>query len=286
VSDLPKLSELAIEAAKTLTKEVYADIGHPVAASIGDAIKSALDIVLLPVHLAAYPATKANLVLKQNLRDFARRLTSVREENMKKPPNEVAVPILQRLTYVEDDDIRRMYIELLAKASDKAQEQSAHPSFIHVIEAISPDEARMVQFFRDNSSFPYVWVRMAFITTPAHEKFPMSAPGLDLTTDLTGLESHLDLRFPSNIPLYLTNCMALGLITRHDGELSDTNRHYLPLEEMYDVIRNDLFNRGHNGKQYPVFFVRGYYRITPFGKAFIKAVIPDSGDPQQELIDA
>jgi len=274
MSDLPSLSNLATEAAKSLSKELYNDLGHPAVERIGSALGAALDIFLLPIHLLAYPATKTLQTLKRNLADFEKRTASVPRANLKPPPNEIAVPLLQRLSYVSDDDIRRLYIELLAKAADSSLENAAHPSFIHTIDRMSPDEARMLQFIKEHSTFPYVWIRMIFLEDIMHQKFPEGAPGLDLTADLTGIEKKVQLRFANNLPLYLTNCAALGLINRESGQLSDVERYYVPIESMYEGYRQAYYDAGHKGKQHPVIYRRGYYKITPFGTAFIAAATP------------
>lgn len=274
MSDIPELGELAKAAASASAKELYKDIAHPALARLGRALGAALDIALFPIHAAAYPAQRALLVLQANLKQLSERLMKIDEPRVQQAANEIAVPVLQKLAYVDDNNIKQMYIELLGKASDTSLDSSAHPSFLRVIESLSPDEAKVLAYYKDHLTFPSIYFKIVFTQTPLQggTAVPFSVEGIDLTTDLTGIEKAVELRFPDNMPLYITNDVALGLLVRHDNPLSDKAKHYAPLEDMYADLRQALWERGHGGKQYPVVPVHRHFIVTPFGQAFIRAV--------------
>ena len=111
---------------------------------------------------------------------------------------------------------------------------------------------------------PFVTIRMQFNDTE----------GLDKTLHLTGLEGEIKLSFPQNIPAYLENLRALGLIERPAGALSDIEKHYKNIEERYGHLAQKVFMDGHpDGKRYPIVFLRGYFQMTAFGDLFIRACL-------------
>jgi hypothetical protein len=282
VSDLPDIGEIVKAAASASAKELYKDIAHPALSRLGRALGSALDLTLLPVHLAAYPAQRVLLILRANLKRLSERLMRIDEAKVQQAANEIAVPALQKLSFVDDDSIRQMYIELLGKASDSTLDSVAHPSFLRVIESLSPDEARILPYYRDHLSIPCIYFRIVFVQTPLEggQAAPFSVEGIDATPDLTGIERAIELRFPQNMPLYLTNDVALGLLVRQDNPLSDKEKYYAPLEDMYAGLREALHKRGHGGRQYPLMTVQRHFNVTPFGQAFINAVTaPEEAPP-------
>ncbi len=46
---------------------------------------------------------------------------------------------------MSNEELRNLYIELLAKASTKDLNENAHPSFINIINSLSPDEAILLK---------------------------------------------------------------------------------------------------------------------------------------------
>ncbi len=275
MSNIPEFGEIVKAAASASAKELYKDIAHPALSRLGRALGAALDIALLPVHFAAYPAQRVLLILRANLKSLSERLMQIDESKVQQPANEIAVPSLQRLIYVGDDNIRKLYIELLAKACDSSLDHSAHPSFLRVIESLSPDEAKILPYFREHLSIPCIFYKIVFVQTPMEgdKASPFLVEGIDMTSDLTGIENSVELRFPENMPLYLTNDVALGILVRHDNSLSDKVKYYAPLERMYYDLREVLRQKGHGGKQYPIMTVQRHFAVTPFGQAFISAVI-------------
>jgi hypothetical protein len=274
VPDEVDAAKIALEVGKAIAKEAYLDTLHPSAAKIGGILSSIMDVPYALVLLATAPASRVVAILKKNLRDYGRRLESSAAGDLHAPPLEIAAPIVDRLSYVEDDDLRRLYIELLAKASDSSLEACAHPSFIGVLESMSPDEAKLLPFLKDNFNIPFVWIRLAFPQDPGQEQYLDLAPGIDMTVDLTNVDESAELRFPSNTALYLTNFVSLGILIRDLKELSDKERFYVPLYQRFEDDRQRIIREGHNGKTFPAIFMRGYYSTTPYGREFLRAVLP------------
>ncbi len=245
---------------------VYKDLAQPGVRQVGIAIKNILSFVLFPFSdLPEYLTKRWKSILKHNLNRFREKLAIVEENKIEQVPNEIGIPIVQKLTYVQDEDISEMFINLLTKASIKEASGLAHPSFINCINNMSSDEAKILIHLKDNLSLPYVILRYQF----NNEEF------LDKTAILTGLEFNLELRFRNNIAMYVENLTGLGLIKREFTFLTDEKRFYTPLFTLYEPIRAKLEEEGHGGKQYPVVYSKGYYSLTPYGGMFIKACLKD-----------
>lgn len=274
MDDMTKGAELAIELAKIIGKEVYADVAHPPAMLLGKALTSAFSIVLSPVFTVAYPFQWwNNKIFTKNLKDCAERLMAIPQKNLQDVPPEISVPILERFRYVTTDEIRKLYIEILAKAADTSKIHLAHPSFILTIESLSVDDAKIIEFMKSNDDIPYLLMKMQFEQPNATLEDEPKGPGVEMSRELTGLEKALDLRFPDNIPMYLANLVSLGIIAHGPKYLSDIKKYYGPLKKLYESKRKSCFENGHtDGTKYPVLYEKGYFRKTQFGESFIEAV--------------
>jgi hypothetical protein len=84
-------------------------------------------------------------------------------------------------------------------------------------------------------------------------------------------ESKVTLRFPRNVPAYLENLRALGLLEKPISALSNVDKYYKAIEVRFEELRAQIEAAGHGGKRYPAVFTRGYFQITEFGELFMKA---------------
>lgn len=74
--------------------------------------------------------------------DMAKKLENVPDEQITTPAPAVAVPAMQGLGYsFSERDLKEMYLNLLATATDARVRESAHPSFADIIKQLSPKEA-------------------------------------------------------------------------------------------------------------------------------------------------
>ena len=209
--------------------------------------------------------TKGRMILKRNLEKFEQKLENIPPDQILPMRPEIGVPTLQKLTYVEDEDISSMFVNLLANASDKRSRDIAHPSFVHCISTMSSDEAQILLHLYKSEVMviPFSVIRCQFNENEGIAKSDM----------LTGLEQELDLIFSDNIPIYIANLTGLGILEREISFLSDEKKYYEPLYQKYEGRRQELFKEGHGGKQFPMIFVKGYYSVTPYGKLFIQSCV-------------
>ncbi|MEV7457949.1 DUF4393 domain-containing protein [Pseudarthrobacter oxydans] len=73
--------------------------------------------------------------------DMAKKLADVPEENITAPKPSIAAPAMQQLGFsLEEADLKEMYLNLLATASDTRKTDTAHPSFVEIIKQLSAAE--------------------------------------------------------------------------------------------------------------------------------------------------
>ena len=81
-----------------------------------------------------------------------------------------------------------------------------------------------------------------------------------------------------NIRPCFENLTGLGVLRREAGSLSDKDRWYKPLFDLYEPLRISIYNAGHSdGKKYDVVYIESYFKITSYGRMFIDACLKKYG---------
>ena len=64
------------------------------------------------------------------------------------PPEHLLFPVIEKLKYFNlNDEIAKLYQNLLTEAFNKDKCNNVHPAFIDIINQLSPDEAKILSFF-------------------------------------------------------------------------------------------------------------------------------------------
>lgn len=247
-------------------KEIYGDLAKPGVAQVGRALSTILGLgntILWPIYLLN---EAARLKLETNLQRYREKLEQVPIEKVSPIPPEVGVPIVEKLGYVTDIELQEMYSALLAKASVGDTQCEAHPSFVNVINNLSPDEAILLkQFMRNNGSEPSLRIRLAN---------PLSGQWIELAAVHIGLDDETKLAYPGNTSAYVHNLIGLGLLNLlPEIPLSLTNR-YPEIDRdaraKYSAIRLlDGFTE--------LQLTRGKVEVTRYGWMFISACLGGKG---------
>ncbi|MGB1251422.1 MAG: Abi-alpha family protein, partial [Candidatus Promineifilaceae bacterium] len=135
----------ALKALIKLVELSYNDLLQPAFRQIGSAAGTVLGLcnsALLPIKLLN---AKTDAVFKANVRKLEAQVELIPEEKRVQIPPEIGVPILDRLTYVSNETLSDLFVNLLSSASSTDMFSTAHPSFIHVIDKLTPDEARILK---------------------------------------------------------------------------------------------------------------------------------------------
>lgn len=82
--------------------------------------------------------------------ELAEKTADIPDEHFIDPSPNVAVPALQGLSYnFEEQDLKDMFLNLLATASDDRRAAQAYPAFAEFIKQLSPVEARLLKTLLD-----------------------------------------------------------------------------------------------------------------------------------------
>jgi len=125
-----------------LALQVYKDTLQPAGKVVGRTIQ----VALAPLRAMLWGAEKIEQIVHEGVE---RRLAKTPEEKIQTPAPEIAVPILQALVYTgENDELREMYLNLLATAMDSRKEKFAHRSYVTITSQLSPLDTKVLAEFR------------------------------------------------------------------------------------------------------------------------------------------
>jgi len=250
-----------------LLQLVYEDLAQPGVRQAGKALETVVGLgntVLWPIALAN---DRARVCLQANMDRYRKKMEHVPEENVISVAPEIGVPVAEKLAYVSDDRLAELYTELLAQASNRDTVDKAHPSFVNVINNLSPDEAVLLGKLKARNHIAFVRALFSHPQNSSHNEvafFPEAEY-------LTGLA------FGQNFQAYLSNFSGLGLITIDNNQWLSDAQVYAPLEarvtEMFKGPVDRLNEASPPDKYIVLRSARGVAQITPFGQQFIAACV-------------
>jgi hypothetical protein len=137
----------------TVAPEVYRDLLQPAVREVGEdlvVVAKTVSIALAPLRAIVW---SYETVKDQVLARVTARLS-------KKPPSEIITPnpiisgpVMMQIAFTsEAPHLREMYANLLAAAMLHSTANRAHPSFVQVIQQLSPSEARILQHLADHDA--------------------------------------------------------------------------------------------------------------------------------------
>jgi hypothetical protein len=146
--------------------------------------------------------------------------------------------------------------ELLRQSADVRVDQDSHPAYMRILDALAPDEARILRFLAQGGPQPSVDVRS----------------GLPLTSELiaqgrTMIAQEAGCRHADRVYAYLNNLHRLGLIWFSRETIRDAQR-YQVLEAQPAVVEA----RAEGGRLTRT--VRRSIVLTPFGEDFCAICMP------------
>lgn len=129
---------------KELAKPIYDDALSPLAKQfgiVGENLAKTLRLTTIPLQWLAHQQDRIDL-------HFEKILKNISKEKLVTPPEQLLFPVIEKLKYIDvEDEIAKLYQNLLSDAFNKDKCQNVHPAFIDIINQISPDEAKILTFF-------------------------------------------------------------------------------------------------------------------------------------------
>ena len=256
--------QVAQEALKIpgLLVEIYGDLARPGVRQVGKALENVLgfgNTILWPI---AWANERSRIALESNLERYRVRMEQVPQEKVIAVAPEIGVPIAEKLAYVRDEKLCDLYVQLLATASNTDTLGNAHPSFANVISNLSPDEAKLLEFFANKDELVYV---LAHAVDPNDGKYNVLSGAL-----VAGAVTE-KLTFPKNVDPYLSNLAGLGLLAMRDDRWLHDPAAYEQIESVYRLAFMVQIAKDPKLKDRQLKFVNGVIYLTSFGENFIQA---------------
>ncbi len=129
---------------KDIGVEVYKDVLGPAVSEVGVVVGRSVKALLAPIRGLLWGWDRIEEYVENELQ---KRLEKIPEKQIKSPDPEIAVPLLESLTYTaQNKTLRELYIALLANAMDRRREGIVHPSYVEIIKKMSRIDAVVFEY--------------------------------------------------------------------------------------------------------------------------------------------
>lgn len=249
-----------------IVEKAYDDIVSQPSKKMSTTLSTILDLgntVLWPVK---WFNERTRIFFENNIRKYEEKLKDIPDEKIVTVPTEISKPILDRLIYVSNEELQNAFINLLTCASSSDTIHLAHPGFISVIDRLSPDEAKILIYFKDNPVIPRLDIKCQ---NKNDDNFVF------IRLNETGVENIITLTFPKNINIYLDNLVSLGIIISTDYFHTALLDRFEEIANSFVSDFNELKNEGDSEEDHLKRRIldKGMYRLTDFGNLFLESTI-------------
>lgn len=215
-------------------------------------------------HFADLKRAKYEVATTQYKNEVAQKILEIEENNLQEPPMSVVGPALAASGfYIEEQELREMFANVIAASMDKSKSNIVHPSFVEIIKQLNSDEAKMVKLLATKDVVPIIRVRLFDLNTAVQSY-------AEPLTNFSSMPFDVNCAYPDLGPSYLENLVRLGIIT-----LSYDVYNIAP--NAYDFIENHPFvtywreNAPTLNKRFEI--QRGAISRTAFGTKFIHSCV-------------
>ncbi|RXR15970.1 DUF4393 domain-containing protein [Flavobacterium amnicola] len=284
---------------KLPVNELYKDLFKPGMQKAGTALETVIDganLILLPLKLLN---AKSKVYFERNLEIYSEKLNVENDLTLTQVPQYVGLPIIDKLTYLDQNELAEAFINLLTKASYEETLKLVHPAFISILNNLSADEAKILYTFKNTDKIPFIdlYIRRYIETfEKPDENGAKTKEGLKKLIDytfqekqdtflkyawnLTGIQNEVELLFPENIDIYLENLELNGLIQfereLHSKSLLEKYQQLLEHDhfETYEKLKK-VIEENTSDFKLEINIRKGYIEFTELGKAFLEACIKE-----------
>lgn len=253
-------------------------------------------------HLGKYLDEAVRRRLDTNLSKAADKLRLENPENIALPKLDVAVPILEKMRYIEEDALVEAYAELLKSSCLKDRQSKVLPAYVDILSRLTSDEIKILDFlYREKNTYEIPardWMKVAGGEDKrrlvdkgvlAEDQILFTIPGIpflevrshaqkedegwiDKDKYFTDISKKVDLSSPKNLEVYIGNLQASGVFEVR------ANSCFAPAS-VYDEMENEATRQykgaiEEEGRRMKL--VRGEIRLTSLAISFL-AMCTSSG---------
>lgn len=246
-----------------ILNKAYDDIIQPTAQNVGQALEtlsSTLNVLLAPISWAVYGFEQIDTVVKEKLKD---KLSNTPVEELKEPESNIVIPAYEALRYTLDkEQLKNMYINLIANSMKVNNSKYVHPAFVEVIKQLSVFDAELLEkLFKDGTiQIPKIKVRL--------QRAEFDGAGIDAYDIVIDPKYYSFSLYHDEYTISLENLERLKILTIHDD-----NKLLIP--NLYDNIINtldmDYLKNARSDLPYVKIFY-GSISLTNFGEQLIRNI--------------
>lgn len=253
-----------IDKADGVLGKVYDDVARPVLQPVGEVLGFLPRTIKCALHNWEKWIINGEESIKLTSEAIRKKIEAIPEERLREPESYVVVPAIQQLGYSHNsEELRELYANLIVSSMDVQKKGQVHPAFVDILKKLTPDEAKIIQYFKGRDFVEYIDLR-------AH--FEGEGGGfIVLKKHVTLLCEGIDFFVPNNELAYLQNLVCLGILKDCEGMYRVADDNYnrieakLELEKLRVEYVPDRFKS--------IDLEKSYYEVTDFGRNFINAVI-------------
>ena len=220
---------------------------------------------LLPLAAINYSFDKAKVYFAEKFeQDLSKKADKIPEEDIIEPKASIAGPALQGLAFThEEENLKDMYLSLLATSMNNNEADDAHPAFVEIIKQLTSEEAILLKVILQSRN-PIAISEVRLQGAGKREYKALTKHLINFMNSETGVAIE-NSRYPSMID----NWIRLGLVEVDYGTtlqatgMYDWNTLRPEVERLRIKYKTDKNN---------IIFQNGIIESTSFGKQFAKVV--------------
>ena len=259
---------------RPLKQQIYQDSLHPAAVEIGKLIgrfprliNAALSGLDCWIENREYNIAIAKKTLEQ-------KLSCIESDKIVAPEPYIAIPAIQSLSYsMNNEELRNLYVNLLAQAMTIDTKDKVHPAFIEIIKQMSPNDAvTLTEISMRNSALPIAQLSIVMKHKGMHlvSQPPETKTCLDYVSDIHPLSLT-----EKQVNVSIDNLKRLGLVLLSEIELSGLSTYdYVQQSVLYSEMKNEftLLNQSEDVAD-SIHTHKLCLTLSPIGKLFCEVCI-------------
>lgn len=183
-----------------------------------------------------------------------KKIEAIPEERLTEPEPYVVVPAIQQLGYSHSsEELRELYANLIVSSMDIDKKEFVHPAFVDILKKLTPDEARIIEYLKNQNYIHYIDIR----------GYSPDKGAVVIQDHLTTLHQTIHLDFPNNELAYLQNLVAIGLLQDNVG--LNMHRSTTYFKKHVDTLKKKLSIPD-------IKTIESVFSLTNFGQMFVTAI--------------
>jgi len=228
-------------------------------------ITKTINNALLPLAAVNFAFDKARIYFSETFQqDIAQKASNIPPEQIIEPKASIAGPALQGLAFThEEENLKDMYLSLLATAMDGRVATDAHPAFVEIIKQLNSEEADLIRGVLQSQT-PIAITEVRITEVGKDGWGTLTTHLLNLTDTNTKLPVEI-----SRAPAMVDNWIRLGLVDVDYAKHLNAENSYAWINDRPEVVR---FRQKYENETKKISFQNGIIARTALGIQFAKAV--------------